>query len=645
MKKHILVRTNLIICLIVLVGFAAVAVLSYRANYESSVADIEQITTLSSEGITFRLSNALAKPLNVSLAISHDTLLRTLLLEEPLDPQPESFLPTLREYLSSYYNLYQLDSVFIIPTATGRYYNASGLLKTLSRENEGDRWYYDFLADGRQYVVNVTHDSTSRDEITAFINYKLKDSSGNTLAVVGIGQQIDYLQSMMEAYELEFGVTSYLVNGEGFVEICTQHPSHDGYDFFENSKAAPLRSQILSWKSDSTAQNFWLEGSLSEDGTPEEGKSFWVARYLPDLSWYLIVKHNTGELLVQLEEQFYCTAFILLAILITILGVITYVIHDFHTRLVTLTKQQEVSNQQLSDPLYGNICEIDLTKNRAAGISTERYFEAMGIPQEIPFDKALHILAGKQVKEEFFEGYIETFSTENVLKQFEWGNQHLQYEFLARQADDSYRWTRIDAHLYRSDDGSVHMFTYYKDIDAEKRQIEESRALAKTDLLTKLFHKQWTRRLVEETLSLNPNGSYALFLFDIDCLKEANDLGGYSFGDALIAEFAEILRARFRPNDILGRMGGDEFAAFIPIPDEAWVHGKTKELANAFEHLCTVQDTEWNLSASIGIAIYPIHGANFETLYRNADTALYQSKRRGKNSYTLYDGAAETIYP
>lgn len=87
---------------------------------------------------------------------------------------------------------------------------------------------------------------------------------------------------------------------------------------------------------------------------------------------------------------------------------------------------------------------------------------------------------------------------------------------------------------------------------------------------------------------------------------------------------------------ILGRIGGDEFVAFIPIPDTRWVESKARELSAALNFNCVREEKEWKLSSSIGVSIAPEDGNDFKTLYEKADAALYRTKQRGKNGYTIY---------
>ena len=191
---------------------------------------------------------------------------------------------------------------------------------------------------------------------------------------------------------------------------------------------------------------------------------------------------------------------------------------------------------------------------------------------------------------------------------------------------------RIDAYIFFSqEDECIHMFTYRKNINAEK----EKEIRASFDEMTGFLTKMETGREITALLSRTAEGVYAFFLFDIDNFKQANDSCGHAFGDYCIREFTSIIRKHFRVNDVLGRVGGDEFAAFIPAPDSEWVEDKAKELSNALRVTCTEGGKSWEMSASIGVSIAPIDGNDFDTLYQKADAALYQTKQRGKNWYTI----------
>ena len=102
MKRNILSRTNALVSLILVVGFVLTALLSYRANYAASLRGIEQVSTLSSEGVYHQLTITFSRPVNVSLTMANDSLLKSLLQEEDASLEDPAYLAWIREYLGAY---------------------------------------------------------------------------------------------------------------------------------------------------------------------------------------------------------------------------------------------------------------------------------------------------------------------------------------------------------------------------------------------------------------------------------------------------------------------------------------------------------------------------------------------------------------
>ena len=100
-KKNILIKTNILVCLIILAGFLLTAILSYRANYSSALENVEQITDLTSEGIYYQLSTIFTKPVNVSLTMANDSFLKNYLAREAGRLEDDSYIEPLKEYLGA----------------------------------------------------------------------------------------------------------------------------------------------------------------------------------------------------------------------------------------------------------------------------------------------------------------------------------------------------------------------------------------------------------------------------------------------------------------------------------------------------------------------------------------------------------------
>lgn len=169
----------------------------------------------------------------------------------------------------------------------------------------------------------------------------------------------------------------------------------------------------------------------------------------------------------------------------------------------------------------------------------------------------------------------------------------------------------------------------------KQRQLESK---ADTDLLTGLTNKLATERKIKEFIELNPDAQSMMFIFDIDDFKKINDTMGHAFGDEVLRSLGHQIRVIFRASDIVGRVGGDEFIVFLKnIPEAAIIRKEAKKIEDFFKDFKTGEYTKYSATASIGAAIYPHEGADFESLYKAADSALYKAKKRGKNQLAYYN--------
>ena len=158
------------------------------------------------------------------------------------------------------------------------------------------------------------------------------------------------------------------------------------------------------------------------------------------------------------------------------------------------------------------------------------------------------------------------------------------------------------------------------------------------DRLTELFNKKTMENLCRMKLkTFNENESsnifMAFYIVDLDHFKEVNDLLGHQFGDKVLVEFAHGLKKIFRPNDCIGRFGGDEFVIIVDsLPSMEVVIRKAIQIKDIAYNL-TVEGKSRFVTASIGIAIAPQNGRDYESLFAAADKAVYYVKNNGKNGY------------
>lgn len=166
---------------------------------------------------------------------------------------------------------------------------------------------------------------------------------------------------------------------------------------------------------------------------------------------------------------------------------------------------------------------------------------------------------------------------------------------------------------------------------------------ADTDLLTGLKNKIATEREIKEYMEANPDKLAMMFLVDLDNFKKINDTMGHAFGDEVLRELGRNIGVNFRVTDVIGRIGGDEFMIFLKnLKEDPNTLKEAQKLSYFFKHFQVGDYVKYSVTASIGAAVFPAHGTDFESLYKSADAAVYKSKKRGKNQLSFFDDRDRT---
>lgn len=207
-----------------------------------------------------------------------------------------------------------------------------------------------------------------------------------------------------------------------------------------------------------------------------------------------------------------------------------------------------------------------------------------------------------------------------------------------RTKDGSYRWFLLLCKCVMDAQPSPVMAVgAIRNIDRQK--LEQLRLLEKsrTDAMTGLRNKENTEEEIRKALALVGPGSLgALLMVDIDNFKSVNDTKGHLAGDAVLVQLGRQLSRTFRSEDIVGRVGGDEFHVFMRnIAQVEDIHEKVQELCSKVRKLFARNELGTRISISVGIT-WVEHPISYSELFRQADVALYRAKVRGKNCYDFF---------
>ncbi|TGT78340.1 bifunctional diguanylate cyclase/phosphodiesterase [bacterium M00.F.Ca.ET.159.01.1.1] len=195
--------------------------------------------------------------------------------------------------------------------------------------------------------------------------------------------------------------------------------------------------------------------------------------------------------------------------------------------------------------------------------------------------------------------------------------------------------------------GKPHLVVAVRDIRERRKAEQEIMRLAHYDPLTGLGNRRsFTSRLEAEIASAAPGGKgggkgsqLALMLLDLDRFKEVNDLFGHAAGDAVLQKVAHCASSVLRQGQMLARLGGDEFAIIAPNLPDPQAAGRIAEAVLSALRQENRLSPGGMVSASIGIALYPLDADEQAALISHADTALYRAKAEGKDTFRYFEAS------
>lgn len=316
--------------------------------------------------------------------------------------------------------------------------------------------------------------------------------------------------------------------------------------------------------------------------------------------------------------------------------------------LEDITQAKEAQLQHKREEKYRAAMVSDAIATYEINLSANHFIKIYNTDKNISlnishysYTNLLKKLCDKLIYPEDKEHYLNIYNKDNLIKAFKKGRLILYNEY--RQLDKSGKafWVSCTANLLSDpENDDIKAFLYIKNIDTQKRKELAIKYYSERDPLTDLYNRKAAQNLILEYLknSDTEKNKNAFLSFDLDGFKFVNDRYGHMSGDYLLSNVAECLKSVFHKNDVIARMGGDEFIVFIKnVESRTDILAKSLEACVSIKKLFINNKGSENISASVGIAISPLHGDNFEELYRKSDKALYFAKNAGKDRCVFYD--------
>jgi diguanylate cyclase (GGDEF)-like protein/PAS domain S-box-containing protein len=216
----------------------------------------------------------------------------------------------------------------------------------------------------------------------------------------------------------------------------------------------------------------------------------------------------------------------------------------------------------------------------------------------------------------------------------------LEFEIIGLKG--THRWLDTHAVPMRDVSGKITgLLGVTRDITARKKTEQALEQLAQTDFLTNLANRRHFMVLAEQELArtLRYGGALSVLMMDIDHFKKINDTYGHKTGDLVLRRFAELSRQTLRGIDVIGRVGGEEFAVVLPQTDTEHALEVADRLRQSIDDAEVVLDQGLPLRFTVSIGVATLAGAssNIDTLLSQADQGLYQAKNTGRNKVCAYE--------
>ncbi|PLR80414.1 putative bifunctional diguanylate cyclase/phosphodiesterase [Bacillus sp. V33-4] len=214
-------------------------------------------------------------------------------------------------------------------------------------------------------------------------------------------------------------------------------------------------------------------------------------------------------------------------------------------------------------------------------------------------------------------------------------DEKMTFEFQARRLDDK----RIDVEITAMPifyEGRTAKQIVGRDISQRKQAEKTIQYMAYYDGLTGLPNRNMFKKHLNEVLNERKNQMLAVLFLDLDRFKIINDTKGHAVGDLLLKLVAKRLGLAVQNDGVVSRQGGDEFIILLEDTDKEKAVNVAQRMLDEFSHSFEINSQEIFVTTSIGISIYPVDGEDEETLLKNADTAMYLAKERGKNNFQFY---------
>lgn len=285
-KKYYL---PVLLCLLLVTGFLTTSLVSYVVSRDQMKKGIvDDNLPLTSDNIYSEIQRYILRPTFIASMMANDTFLRDWMLTGEQD------VPALVRYLSNIKNKYGTITSFLVSDITRIYYYAGGVLKKVQEGEKRDEWFFRVKGMSEDHEISMDPDMSNRDVPTIFVNYKLFDYDGDLLGITGVGLTLDTITELINRIEERFDRSIYFLDSQGVITAVGKRTHWTEGSIFNLEGVEQIASQILTRNIEPITLEYNMRGH----------RVILNSRYIPELSWYLIVEQDETVVATPLRNVF-----------------------------------------------------------------------------------------------------------------------------------------------------------------------------------------------------------------------------------------------------------------------------------------------------------------------------------------------------
>ncbi|MDG4867451.1 sensor domain-containing diguanylate cyclase [Guyparkeria sp. 1SP6A2] len=385
-RNKLLFATALTILLTL--GFVATSVIGYFVAEDSLEKQIaEETLPLTSDNIFSEIERDLLRSILISSLMAHDTFVREWVVEGEEDEE------AIIRYLAKIQQKYDTTTAFFVSDASRHYYHPDGVLKTVSRADPADGWYFRVQQINEPFEINIDHDTADPTRLSIFVNYRVQDESGEFIGVTGIGLAVETVAGLIESYQRRYGRSIYFMDREGEITL-----RGSGYDGPTSIQAQPGLARYATRILTSPSTEFAYE-------RPGDGTVYVNTRLIPELDWFLVVEQRESAANTRLLNTLIVNILLALGVTALVLMIGGWTLRGYQRRLeamATTDRLTGAANREALEVLFGQAQRLARRHDQPVSI----------INLDIDHFKTINDRHGHQAGDRVLRGLVETVSAQ-----------------------------------------------------------------------------------------------------------------------------------------------------------------------------------------------------------------------------------------